>query len=356
MKNADINEDFLNDFDYIEKNNYYWDISICHRDGKTRNIFYGKNKKNNNDDIFVKQIIISPLTYNTILREIYFLLFIKNKEYFVDLYDMRINKDKQKIFLLFKGNNIDLFTLINSKSDNLSNEEFIKWIIYQITFGLYFLHSNKIIHNNLNPSSILINEEGGAFIWDLGSATYQEETSYDFSLPYSAPEFLNGNPISNEKLDMWGLGIIMLELFLKKNKILKVESQDNNNRVQLKFILSKFGINENISNEEIDKLIKDEKNPNEIILDNNQIENIGDPNAIDLIKHLLTLNPKKRYTAEQVLKSKYLEEYLNLDIFNLPKMENPINYKKLSDDMNIDLFLKIYDTLYSTLKNLNKTK
>ena len=355
MINADIKTDFFDDFNYTEKDNYKWQICSSHRNEKT-NIFWGKNKENNNDDIYVKQIIITPLTYNKILKEIYFLLIIKNNEYFIDLYDMRINKYKQKIFLLFKGNNTDLLKLIRSKKDYLSDKELIKWIIFQIDFGLYFLHSNKIIHNDIKSSNILIDENGDVVICDLGSATYQEETSFEYSLWYSAPEFLNGNSISNEKLDMWGLGVIMLELFLKNDKIFNVETQDINNREQLKFILSKFGIKGNISNEEIDELIKDENNSNEIILDNTQIENIGDANAIDLIKHLLTLNPKKRYTAKQVLKSNYLEDFLNPDTCNFQKIENPINYKQLLDDMNIDLFFKIYDSLYATFKNLNKTK
>ena len=358
MTNEDINTDFLNDFNYLEKDNYKWENEQSTRDG-FRNVFFGINKNNKEDFIYVKQIKISPLTYKKILTEIYFLIFLKNQDYFVDLYDLIISKDKEKIFLLFKGNNVDIFTLINSEKKNyLLNKNLIKWIIYQIAFGLYFLHYNKIIHNDIKLSNILIDNEGGVVICDLGSANYENEKNFEFSFSYSAPEFLNGNTFSNEKFDMWSLGVIMLELFFKKNGIFKVESQNINNEVQLNFILSKFGINGNISKEEIDKLINDENNLKYIIFDNVQIKTIGDPDAIDLIKHLLTLNPKKRYTAKQVLKSKYLEEVLSqgFNKLNLKKIEEPIHYNILSGDINRDLFLKIFDSLNTKFKKINKSK
>ena len=351
MTNSEIETEFLKDFNYLEKDKYKWKIEHIHRDGKTRKMFSGKNKNNINDYIYVKQIIISPLTYKKILREIYFSLLVKNQNFFIELNDMRINKEKQKAFLLFKGNYVNLHQFINLTNFNyLSDKGLIKWIIFQITFGLYLLHYNNIIHNDIKPSNILIDEVGGIHICDLGSATYEKEIIHEFSSSYIAPEFLYGNSISNEKLDMWGLGVIMLELFLKTNEIFKVESQDTNNKNQLEFILSKFGINQCMFKEEIDKLFNDENNPKCIILDETQIEKIKDENAIDLIRHLLILNPKHRYSAEQVLQSKYLQEYLGLNL-KIKKIQNPINYNILSDNMNRDSFLENYEKLNSALKN-----
>ena len=132
-------------------------------------------------------------------------------------------------------------------------------------------------------------------------------------------------------------------------------------------ILSKFGINENISKEELNKLINDDNSNKEysIILNKDEIEKIDDKYALDLINNLLVLNKNKRYSAEQVLKSKYLEEYSEcfkqLDLPNLNNnkcildKENNYNNYFSSPITNKEQFEKVYNELYSKLKELNKS-
>ena len=209
---------------YTEAKNYIWE---CLNPDKKSNdkdkieglVFSGEKKiekkekkkekenenENENELIFVKQIKFpfNKDNITLILKEIYFLIFLKRYEYFVKLDDILLkdvsNMDKC-VFLVFKNNQKDSsnlnFLFKSSQTDNKTNpnyledKDLIKWIIYQITFGLYTLHNNNIIHNDIKLANILINNEGGINICDFGSMCYKGEKSNSFTRYYAPPEFL----------------------------------------------------------------------------------------------------------------------------------------------------------------------
>ena len=368
-------EEFLK---YPEKNKYYWNIISNYKkvdenkneedenednenedeeieDEENKEIkklvYFGENKKDKNEIIFVKQINLNYFQYNKILKEIYFLLLLKNHKYFVKLINILISEDKQYLCLVFNGNKIALSWLIGSDTDYLNNPRIIKKIIYQISFGLYFLHSKGIIHNDIKPSNILINNNCSIEICDFSSTTYNNELSDEYTLYYASPEFLI-NKKRDEKSDMWSFGIIIIELFLKKNLIFKkgnTNNKGNEIKMQIEFLLERFGIKSNI----LDNLIKKDE-VKHIILQQNEIEKINDKNALYLIHNLLVLNPNKRFTARQVLQSKYLQEFKEKDSLILDEVKNPLDsldYKSLSDSINKENF---YEILNDFQKDKNK--
>ena len=363
MENAEknIKTEFLDYFKYEEKilDNYEWNIISVSKDTQnSRIVFCGENKQNNDDCIYVKQFKLF-FSYNnndisSILKEIYFLTLLKNKEYFVKLTDIVLDDQTNcnRIFLVFKGNCVSLNKLIDFKKDDyLSNYELIKWIIYQISYGLYILHSNNIIHNDIKPSNILINEEGGITICDFGSASYKNQESNSYTRYYSSPEFLNNtNLIRDEKYDMWALGVIIVELFLKTNRYFSSDNEEKTIENQLKIIFSKFGI-ENIQKEEIQKIIEDDINYEKYKFKNEEvIKNIEDKDAIDLISHLLVINPKKRYTAEEVLNSPYLSDYKDYENSDVKIKDDIIDYDNINDSLiSKENFIKIFAILKSRI-------
>ena len=358
----DINTEFINDFPYDQeiKDKYNWNIISVSKDNENkRSVFSGINKQDKNDCIYVKKIKLD-FSYDKkidniqILREIYFLVLLKNQKYFVQLYDILLHKEYKYLYLIFKGNCVSLNKLINyNVNDYLSNKDLIKWIIYQITYALYVLHNNNIIHNDIKPSNILIDENAVITICDFGSAVYKQEDSYSYTRYYAPPEFLNNNNINrDEASDMWALGIIIIELHLKINGYFKSNSEDRSNEKQLKIILSKFGINENIQTEEINKLIDDDSNSYKYQLTNEEIEKIKDNDAIELIQNLLVLNPQKRMSAKQVLMSKYLDCKLfkNIDSFDIKQIQKPIDPEKLNNIIDIQQFIDLITNLRSIMK------
>ena len=360
MESININTEFLDDFPQeIMKNNYVWEIVSYSKDGMNkRSVFSGVNKEDQNDYLHVKQFkVFIDENYDTeikqIFKELNFLCLLQQYLSFVKLDDILIDKeiDTKKLYLIFKGNTISLNKAINSDYyHNLNNDKLIKWIIFQISYGLYILHSNNIIHNDIKPSNILINEDCSIFIADFGSACFSDEENDSYTLYYASPEFLNNFEKRDEKYDMWALGVTIIELFIKENKFFNYRKDGSEN--QLKYILSKFGINENLEKDEINNLIYNDENKYEFNI--GEIENkIKDKNVIELIKNLVVLNPQKRYTAEQVLKSKYFEDLIEPDTFKIDIIDNKTKndlFNKLIDKNN---FVKIIGELRT---KINKTE
>ena len=129
-------------------------------------------------------------------------------------------------------------------------EKVIKAVSTQLLIGLKILHNNGIIHCNLKPSNILIDEFGNARICDLKKAlkinemtkedVYRNKTA--MTPCYTAPELFDNDGDYSFKTDLWALGCIMYEMAVGQvpffdvvvnNLILKIINEDVNfNRKQ----------------------------------------------------------------------------------------------------------------------------
>ena len=106
----------------------------------------------------------------------------------------------------------ELFTQI-LKRQSFSEPDSAK-IFYQILSAVSYLHSQGIIHGDLNPENILLEEKHGSLnvkLADFGSAMLKTDGKLkkaDISKPYySAPEVYDG--VLTEKSDMWSVGVIL---------------------------------------------------------------------------------------------------------------------------------------------------
>lgn len=95
--------------------------------------------------------------------------------------------------------------------------------------GLDYIHSMGIVHRDIKPANCLISSQGELKICDFGLA---RPYSKNISLPsshdisegtmshqvatrwYRAPELLYGSRTYDEKVDVYGVGAIFVELFL----------------------------------------------------------------------------------------------------------------------------------------------
>ena len=81
-------------------------------------------------------------------------------------------------------------------------------ILYDVACGLQYLHTQKkpVIHRDLHPSNILLNENLNAKIADLGQArpvSSHKLTSAPGNIAYMAPETLKKKPTYDTKLDVF---------------------------------------------------------------------------------------------------------------------------------------------------------
>ncbi|KAI9340746.1 kinase-like domain-containing protein [Pilaira anomala] len=114
------------------------------------------------------------------------------------------------------------------KKHNPIEEKDIFFIFSQISSGLNYLHKNGIIHCDLKPDNILLENDAKrtrVIIADFGLVIERKEVN-DWpneygTLAYRAPEVLlpeaQTHKPFNQKVDIWALGIIVFEMFTKKH-------------------------------------------------------------------------------------------------------------------------------------------
>ena len=114
----------------------------------------------------------------------------------------------------------DLSHLLWSNKDTNYFEKIIKTVSTQLLLGLKTLHQNGIIHCNLKPSNIIIDEFGNAKICDFKKALNVNEMTMNdirknktaMTPCYTAPELFSDNGVYSFKSDLWALGCIMYEM------------------------------------------------------------------------------------------------------------------------------------------------
>lgn len=196
--------------------------------------------------------------------------------------------------------------------------------MYQILRGLYYMHSANIMHRDLKPSNILINADCDLKICDFGlSRGFGEvdkilkNTAYVVTRWYRAPEVSLLNKSYNQSLDMWSVGCIFAEL-LQRATLFPGDTNAN----QVIMILQIMGVPEDedldfLDNEYSTSFIQRQKR---ILQDKgtkpvNWKERIphASPEAIDLLKGLLTFSPSKRFTVETAINHPYFANLRKLD-------------------------------------------
>ena len=141
-----------------------------------------------------------------------------NNEYIIKYYEYFIENDFLYIIMEYGGDS-DLKKFIEKYNDKneLISEEIINEIILGICSGLKEIHKNKLIHRDLTPDNIFINENNKIKIGDFSVSrvltTLKNYTKSQVGkLHYLAPEMVNKENY-NYKVDIYALGCIIYELF-----------------------------------------------------------------------------------------------------------------------------------------------
>lgn len=93
----------------------------------------------------------------------------------------------------------------------------VKMFAWQLLRGLGYLHSMHIVHRDVKPQNILVEEDSYKLkLCDFGSAKRMDYTnssvSYICSRYYRAPELIFGSTHYGEKIDVWAAGCVIAEM------------------------------------------------------------------------------------------------------------------------------------------------
>lgn len=222
--------------------------------------------------------------------------------------------------MVFEYMEYDLTGILDTPEIHFTQDHIKSWST-QLLSGAHYMHRNKVIHRDLKASNLLINEKGELKIADWGLArSWNSEmkrlTNRVVTLWYRPPELLLGCLEYTPKIDMWSIGCIIAEMF-RRSGFLK----GANEATQLDLIFRTVGHPTKDSWPDIDekcKLWSKFKPETGKPLFPNRLEaalkaNLPNPkwmteNATHLISMLLTLNPDRRWCAEEALLADYFFE------------------------------------------------
>lgn len=113
----------------------------------------------------------------------------------------------------------------------LEGDEILPWtwkrkVLMDIARGMEYLHSRpyeRVVHGDLKPENVLLNEKGDALITDFGVSRVQSYTntvvpaSTGLSICYAAPElFMDPTPHRKTSSDVYAYGMVMYAVVTQK--------------------------------------------------------------------------------------------------------------------------------------------
>ena len=162
-------------------------------------------------------------------------------------------------------------------SGKVLSEDEIAAVLKQVIEGLQHLHAQGIVHQDLKPSNIMLFADGSVKIGDFGIGhSFQSAETVVGSPAYQAPEFFDENEddIDPVKEDIWSLGVTLYETAFGRLPFVGetvYEIAMNVRRTELEF------------GDEVSDEFK------------------------DLLKHILCVDPEKRYSLEDIMKHPFME-------------------------------------------------
>jgi len=201
---------------------------------------------------------------------------------------------------------------------------------FQLLRGLGFCHKRKILHRDIKPQNLLVNEHGELKLADFGLAraksfpinTYSNQV---VTLWYRPPDVLLGSRDYTTSLDMWGVGCIFLEM-MKGSPIFPGQSDATD---QLFSIFEVMGSPDERNWPEIAYL----PDYQEISFHNNRNEECirSHVTNMDDVTHefacmLLQFNPAKRLSAHQAMRHSIFNHFPK-QILQLPSRASVLSVR-----------------------------
>jgi len=246
------------------------------------------------------------------LREIQALRKTSPHPHIIKLLEVLYDEPTGRLALVTELMDMNLYELIKDRKTYLSQSK-VKLYIYQLFKAVHHMHSKGIFHRDIKPENILIINDH-VKLADLGSCrgTKGEHpyTEYISTRWYRSPECLLTDGYYDQMMDIWGAGCVMYEimtlvpLFPGKNELDMIHRIHNVLGTPPQEILNRF--KSHASHMEFNFPQKSGTGLEKLLPH-------ASADCIDLLKQLLTYDPERRITAEQVLKHEYFRELVEAE-------------------------------------------
>lgn len=204
----------------------------------------------------------------------------------------------------------DLAGLLSNPEVKFPLEE-TKDLIRQLFRALQFIHNSNILHRDMKASNIFITREGRLKLGDFGlartiAASKTQPAKYTnrvVTLWYRAPELLLGDRNYGYPIDLWGVGCIMAEMWIR-SPILQGHSEQH----QLRLITCLCGTISPRVWPDVEKLeyygkLSLTEESRKVV--ERLSAKVGNRHAVDLIDKLLVLDPSRRITSKSALEHEF---------------------------------------------------
>ncbi|CAK8683000.1 cyclin-dependent kinase 2-like [Clavelina lepadiformis] len=133
---------------------------------------------------------------------------------------MDVIHSEKKLYLVFEYLSQDLKKYMDAQSCGLPIP-LAKSYLYQLLQGIAYCHSHRVLHRDLKPQNLLIDENGCIKLADFGLARatglpVRMYTHEVITLWYRPPEILLGGKYYSIAVDIWSIGCIFAEMVHKK--------------------------------------------------------------------------------------------------------------------------------------------
>ncbi|CAL5069390.1 unnamed protein product [Urochloa decumbens] len=135
----------------------------------------------------------------------------------VTFYQAWFDSKKQRVLILMEFCERTLAEFIRCGNEGTTAEE--KLVLFEkIAKAVKYIHQRGVIHRDLKPANMFYGMDGTLKIGDFGQSCWNERGGKGShilgSVYYSAPELTDRNAIVTEKVDIFSIGIIYLEIFV----------------------------------------------------------------------------------------------------------------------------------------------
>ncbi|XP_060068650.1 cyclin-dependent kinase 1-like [Ylistrum balloti] len=279
-------------------------------------VYKGRHKKSNRT-VALKKIRLESEEEgvpSTAIREISLLKELQHPN-IVGLEDVLMQENK--LFLVFEFLSMDLKRYMDSiPSGQFMDKMLVKSYLYQIMQGILFCHQRRVLHRDLKPQNLLIDNKGIIKLADFGLArafgipvrVYTHEV---VTLWYRAPEILLGCQRYSTPVDIWSIGCIFAEMITKRPLFHGDSEIDQLFRIFRTLTTPTEEDWPGVTNMPDYKPTFPNWRTNQLASAVKQLDNTG----LDILQQMLIYDPAYRISAKRALNHSY---FANLDKSGLP--------------------------------------